>query len=335
MNSFDAKFGLALALAAMLGGVAQAQRPIGSVSTADANVGGVLETSGGTATILNNGTVTAQERAASVTLARGGAVNVCATSSVHLSQSSSIDGGPLLLALDHGALELKFLANAGDAVLTPEMRIQPAKAAPLDLRIRVVSNGDTCIENRGSDAPALTINDTFGESSYIVHPQQHLLFEHGDLKQVVDNESSPCGCPPAIVISVAEGGVSGGTVARPGSTVDAHPFPEAESVGLAAMPPPLKQTGKPVSTNLALMYNSEPVTQTAAAQTAATQPAVAAAPAASGEVAAPAPAVSMAPQPVAPAKPVVAQAPPPPPPPTDDLAHALVRFYRWVFHRRG
>ncbi len=229
-------------------------KPIGTVPTANASVSGVLETNGGYATIVNNGLITAQQQTATVTLARGGAINVCTTSTVHLSQSSAIDGGPLLLALDHGALELNFLASADDAVLTPDMRLRPSTTAPLDLRIRVVSNGDTCIENRGSDAPALIITDPFGESSYIVHPQQHVLFEHGSLKEVVDNETSPCGCPPApVVVSVAEGGVSGATVAKPGSTVattaaDAHPFPEAQSEGLATMPAPLKPATGHVST---------------------------------------------------------------------------------------
>jgi hypothetical protein len=309
------------------------------VPTANASVSGVLETNGGYATILNNGTVTAQAQTATVTLARGGAINVCTTSTVHLSQSTGSQGGPLLLALDHGALELNFLANADDAVLTPDMRLRPSTSAPLDLRIRVVANGDTCVENRGSDAPALIITDTFGESSYILHPQQHVLFEHGSLKEVVDNETSPCGCPPApVVVSVAEGGVSGATVAAPGSTVattapDAHPFPEAQSEGLSSAAPPMKPATGHVSTDLALTYNS-----------AASEPAVSGSGSASSEPAAElvsaAPAVvSAAPvsvaEPAATAKPVVAQAPPPPPPPTDDLAHVFVRLYHWIFHRKS
>ena len=221
---------------------AHAQKPIGTVPTADASVSGMLQTNGGYATIVNNGTVTANEKTATVTLARGGTVNVCTTSTVHLSQSTGDKSGPLLLALDRGALELNFLSDADDAVLTPDMRLQPSTAAPLDLRIRVVANGDTCVENRGSDAPALIITDPFGESNYILHPQQHVLFEHGSLKEVVDNETSPCGCPPApAVVSTAEGGVSaapGGAIAKPGDAVattaaDAHPFPQAESEGLA------------------------------------------------------------------------------------------------------
>ncbi|HXB61975.1 MAG TPA: hypothetical protein VNU94_03880 [Acidobacteriaceae bacterium] len=318
---------------------AHAQKPIGTVPITDASVDGVLQINGGTATIVNNGTVTAHEQTATVTLARGGTVNVCTTSTVHLSQSTGDKGGPLLFALDRGALELGFLSDADDAVLTPDMRLQPSTAAPLDLRIRVVANGDTCVENRGSDAPALIITDTFGESNYILHPRQHVLFEHGSLKEVVDNETSPCGCPPAqAVISVAEGGVSaapGGPIAKPGDAVattsaDAHPFPEAESEGLAPAAPPQQSALAHVSTGLALTYNS-PAPQPDTAGTAAvgepsSAPAAAAAPAAASE--APVPAAAPA------TTPVVAQAPPPPPPPTNDLAHAFVRFYRWLFHRK-
>jgi hypothetical protein len=313
---------------------AHAQRSIGTVPTADASVSGVLETSGGTATIVNNGTVTANDKTATVTLARSGTVNVCTTSTVHLSQSAGAQGGPLLLALDRGALELNFLANADDAVLTPDMRLRPSTAAPFDLRIRVVANGDTCVENRGGDAPALIITDTFGESSYILHPRQHVLFEHGSLKEVVDNETSPCGCPPpVVVVSVADGGVSaapGAPVAAPGSTVaDAHPFPTAQSEGLAPAAPQQPALGH-VSTGLALTYNSaapQPAAPVAAAAT--SEPATGSATIANS--AAPAPAA----QPAAPAKPAVAQAPPPPPPPTNDLAHVFVRFYRWLFHRKS
>ena len=309
---------------------AHAQRPIGTVSTADANVGGVLETSGGTATIVNNGTVTAKERTAVVTLARGGKVNVCATSVVHLSQSTAVAGGPLLVALDRGALEMSFLAASGDALLTPDMRMQPAAPGPLDLRVRVVSNGDTCVENHGSEAPALMISDTFGESSYIVHAGQRVLFEHGSLKQVVDSESSPCGCPPAVVISVAEGGVSGGLVAKP----DAHPFPAAVSEGLApAQGPPAEVAGQTqMQVTIPVVYNGskDPAAQRADAAARAESTSTAAA----GALVTAANSVAQMDAPAA-AQPVVAQEPPQPKPPTDDLAHAVVRFYRWLFHRKS
>ena len=328
----------------MTAACSHAQKPIGTVSTADASVGGVLETSGGTATIVNNGTVTAHEHTATVTLARGGTVQVCATSVVHLSQSATASGGPLLVALDHGALEATLLAGSGDAILTPDMRMQPAAPGQLDLRIRVVSNGDTCVENRGSDAPALMISDTFGESSYIVHPQQHVLFEHGSLRQVVDSESSPCGCPPPVV-SIADSGVSGTTIAKSGSEVatsaEAHPFPAAVSQGLAPSPmPPAQAPGQThAQLNLTLAYNGSAPAISSADATTGTGTAGGALATANNsvtEMTTPQPAAASAVNPATPAaSPAVAQAPPPPPPPTGDLAHMVVRFYRWVFHRKS
>jgi len=321
---------------------AWAQLPIGTVSTADANVGGVLRTSGTIATILSNGIVTAHDHTTAITMARGGVVNVCSTSVVHLSQNASKVGGPMLVALDRGAMELILRSNSGDAVLTPDMRIQPSTPGPLDLRIRVVSNGDTCVENRGASAPALMISDTFGESSYIVHAKQHVLFEHGSLKQVVDNESSPCGCPPPVQ-SVAESGVSGANTAHPGETVaktaaEAHPFPVAVSQGLAPAPlPPQMELGQAhAQLGLTLSYDSRnPQSQSktgGAGVGDATGSAAGAQIAADKSVAettqpAAIPAAPVAPQPV-----VVAQAPPPRPP--DDFGHLMKRFYRWVFRRK-
>jgi len=326
----DQHTSLTLIAVLLLGASAQAQQSIGTVSTADASVGGVLETSGATATIVNNGTITAHDHTASVTLARGGRVQVCSTSVVHLSQSVATKGGPLMVALDRGALELAFAADSGDAVLTPDMRMQPSAPGPLDLRIRVVSNGDTCVENRGSNAPALMINDTFGESSYIVHAGQRVLFEHGSLKQVVDSESSPCGCP-APVVSLADAGVTGIHSAKPGSNVEAHPFPEAVSQGLAPSPMPVGQPAGQthLQVDMSLAYNGtkDPATQRADAaaladaNSAAALGALASAASGTAQMATPA---------EAPAPVVKAEAPPPPPP---DLAHVFTRFYRWLFRK--
>jgi hypothetical protein len=131
---------------------------------------------------------------------------------------------------------------------------------------------------------------------------------------------------------MADAGVSGATVAKAGSTVETHPFPEAVSEGLATPPPPQAATGH-VSTGLALSYNG---TETTAPATQAANAGTGAGTGGSAGVAEPAvvaPAVNNAAA-VPATVPVVAQAPPPPPPPTDDLARVFVRFYRWIFHRK-
>jgi hypothetical protein len=147
-----------------------------------------------------------------------------------------------MLALDRGALELRMNAIPSDVLMTPDLRIAFTQAGPLDLRIRVTRNGDTCVENRviGTEAhPALRVGSLFGDGTYDVLPGQHVLFERANLHEVVDNESSPCGCPaPVPQPSTQLGQIS----LRPGEKTSStqaeaqHPFPAAVSQGLA--PPP-------------------------------------------------------------------------------------------------
>lgn len=235
----------------------QAQR-IGAVATADADVTGAAAVISGQAEIAGNGTVTAKDHAADLRLARGGTVRVCATSGLHVASGAAAaatagtaEGRPLMLALDRGAMEIHTEATTSDVVMTPDLRLSVKRSGPLDLRLRVTPNGDTCVENRlGKDAaktPELAVSSLFGDASYEVRPGQHLLFEHGDLREVVDNESSPCGCP-AEAVPVAEGGSLGpGTKLGGGQqAATEHPFPAAVSEGLAA-PPPVPQAAPGVA----------------------------------------------------------------------------------------
>lgn len=224
----------------------QKQQPIGTVSVDDATVAGAMVVTNGRAALEGGATVTAKDRTATVQMTRGGEVRVCSTSSLHLTEGkSAAPPRPLLLALDRGAAEVEMPVTASDVVMTPDLRIAMKASGPLDMRLRVTGNGDTCVENRGEDAPALRITDAFGGAMYILIGGQHVLFEHASLKEVVDNETSPCGCPPPPVVSVADAGVTSLTPAAPGSKVDSkiaaaqHPFPAAISDGLA--PPTVPQ----------------------------------------------------------------------------------------------
>jgi hypothetical protein len=181
---------------------------------------------------------------------------VCSTSGLHLTAGTASDNGPapLMLSLDRGAMEIHMTAGTSDIVMTPDLRMSVKQDGRLDLRIRVTPNGDTCIENRipqaatpalaetaakpsdavGASAKGLSVNvaSLFGEDSYDVKPGQHVMFEHADLHEVVDHESSPCGCPAEPSAEVAGGGSFG-----LGGAKDAHPFPVAVSEGLAPAPP--------------------------------------------------------------------------------------------------
>jgi hypothetical protein len=202
---------------------------MGTVATQDATVTGGLEVQAGQARLLTNASITAGPHAAPITLARGGEVLVCSTSEFHLLHAGV--GQALLFGLDRGALELRSRADARDVILTPDIRFTIEAAGSrgtpdvFDLRLRVTRNGDTCVDNAGANAPVLQLNGAFGGSSYRLMPGQHVLFERGSLREVVDHERSSCGCPQA------SGSLSAAAAAGQ------HPFPEAASEGLTAQEP--------------------------------------------------------------------------------------------------
>jgi hypothetical protein len=236
----------------------------------------------GDSTLLGNGsTVTAGEVMLPIHLTRGGELDLCSTTTVHLSQqyNASDANSPLMVALDHGAIEAHYkVGKNSDVVLTPDLRILLSGPGQADVRIRVNDQGDTCVENRGNTSPYLTVSEQIGSGVYRVQPNQRVTFEHGSVRDVVDREPQPCGCPAASVVSVASAGATaepGKTVAKPGEAVAANPdekpanvggpsstpadtaFPLAESEGLAPSPAaptkpvvPLGETHSEVTTTL-------------------------------------------------------------------------------------
>jgi hypothetical protein len=216
---------IGIALMAGVAGVAMSQQPaapalMGTVATEDALVSGGLEVQGSRARLLTNASVTAYTHTAEVQLDRGGSVLVCATSQFHLLHSGRETS--LLFGLDRGAMEIHSASQAQDTILTPDIRFTVEAPGTFDFKMRVSRGGDTCVDNAGAGAPVLVLNDAFSGASYRLMPGQHVLFEHGNLREVVDREKSPCGCPAAEPVAVA------------GTAAAQHPFPEAVSAGLAA-----------------------------------------------------------------------------------------------------
>jgi hypothetical protein len=237
-----------------------------------------------------------------------------------LTAGKSADGGiPLMLALDRGAIEVQMAATTRDVVMTPDLRFTMRSDGPLDLQLRVTRNGDTCVENRGAQAPLLNVADQFGEAAYEVRAGQHVLFEHASLKEVVDHESSSCGCPPepttmsvadALLHPVAPGEAA--TAEKPAA--EQHPFPAAISAGLA---PPTVVPQAPAGaahTQVSAALSSGEGVDSVAEPVAATEKA---------SPSAPAPSAAAAPQ----------VAPPQTAPPKHDLAHAVGRFFKRIFGR--
>jgi hypothetical protein len=288
---FGTGLGCAVAWVLVCGaGTVRAQQLIGYVSVRDADVSGATDVLNGKAVLAGSVSVTAKDRTAAITLGRGGTVNVCQTSVLHVTESRAAElAAPLLFSLDRGAIEIQMMATASDAVMTPDLRFAVRGGGPLDLRLRTARNGDTCVENRGTGAPTLAVSDPFGEALYELEPGQHVLFEHGSLHEVVDHETTPCGCPDN-GMSVAEALLAPGVVPGAGekdAPVQAaaaapvaaeHPFPAAVSEGLA--PPPEVPQAQPgvvhAQVSDTLVYNAPGVEQAAAPASAAPPPPAAA-----------------------------------------------------------
>ncbi len=304
--------------------MAQTQQPIGTVGMQDATVAGALEVSNGRAVLVGNTTVTARDHVAEIALNRGGTVRVCATSGLHVTAGKSADGTvPLMLALDRGAIEVQIAATTHDVVTTPDLRFTVRGDGPLDLQLRVTRNGDTCVENRGMKAPMLNVVDQFGEGTYELRAGQHVLFEHGSLKEVVDHERSSCGCPSeqptmSVADALVNAGTPGGDAAKEKTAAEQHPFPAAVSAGLApTVAMPQAPAGAPHTQVAATLSSSETADSTAEPAAAAKDPA----------------AKDAAAEPKSTAAGAAAQTTPPPAQPkqSKDPIHVLGRFFKRLF----
>jgi hypothetical protein len=120
----------------------------------------------------------------------------------------------------------------------------------------------------------LEVSDPFGEASYELTAGQHVLFEHGSLREVVDHETTPCGCPDEKGISIADALIAPDVAAK-------HPFPLAISEGLApeAAVPQAAPGEEHVQVSETMSYNGS---GDAAAQNAANDAATSPAPAPHG-----------------------------------------------------
>jgi hypothetical protein len=172
-----------------------------------------------------------------------------------------------MMALDHGAVELSFATGRNsDVLMTPDFRILISGPGSADVKVRLGQHGDTCVDNAGVNAPYVLVTSVFDSGDYRVQSGQRVMFERGNLHEVVDHEKEPCGCPPP---------VTGG-----------NEFPLAQSEGLAPAPKPTPSTA-PIQNSAPpqvepLVYKSEEHAPQPAAE-ATLAPAPTAAPATSGK----------------------------------------------------
>jgi hypothetical protein len=246
-SSFGALLTSSLWLAT--GRLAYAQStPIAIVPVQGVTVAGALEIADGKAVIAGSGSVTAGEHAATIMLPHRGNLRICPTTKISLTADSSVgtsaatnpaslqtpaESPGLMMALDRGALEAGFATGKNsDVILTPDFRIVISGPGTASVQVRLGEKGDTCVDNRGANAPYVTVSSIFDGGVYRVQPDQRVMFQHGSLHEVVDQEKESCGCPPELPPT--------STAAAP-----ANAFPVAQSEGLAPLPAPPPNANKP------------------------------------------------------------------------------------------
>lgn len=226
----------------------QAPAPIAIVPTSSAaTVTGALQVTDGKTLIANSGAITSGDKTTEVVLPRRGILRVCASTTVKLAADTSVpstapaattnqptdDTPGLMMALDHGALETDFaIGRNSDIVLTPDFRILLGGPGASHVNIRLGPHGDTCVDNGlpggaqstaeqspAANPPYVLVTGIFDGGVYRVQSGQRVMFQHGSLRDVVDQEKEPCGCP---------------ATPRPNS----NDFPLAQSAGLAPMANP-------------------------------------------------------------------------------------------------
>lgn len=243
---------------------------------AAAEVTGALEVSAGKAIIAASGAVTSGSQTTQVVLPRRGVLRICASTTVKLTADTSVPAGEtpgLMMAMDHGAIEASFATGRNsDILLTPDFRILISGPGAADVKVRLGPHGDTCVDNGasgdspsspasnpGANAPYVLVTSVFDGGDYHVKAGQRVMFEHGSLREVVDQEKEPCGCPPA-----PKGG---------------NEFPLAQSEGLAPLPKPApglpNQSAAGTQSIEPLVYKgaTQPAVTTPPASAAATPPA--------------------------------------------------------------
>ena len=225
-------------------------------------VTGALQVANGRAMIATNGAITSGASTTEVTLPRRGVLRVCASTTVKLAADASVPRGEmpgLMMVIDHGALEASFATGRNsDVLLTPDFRILIGAPGAADVKVRLGQHGDTCVDNAGVNAPYVLVTSVFDGGIYRVQPGQRVMFQHGSVYAVVDQEKETCGCP---------------ATAHPNS----NDFPEAQSAGLAPLAPPgplgTAPAGAPVEATDTFVHKSgEPPADTDTITTTRTTP---------------------------------------------------------------
>lgn len=224
--------------------VAQQPGPIAIVRLDEKNgakVSGALEVAEGKAIIASSGSIEAGAKTSEILLPHRGSLRVCASTLAHLTADNSVPSGEtpgLMISMERGAVEASFATGRNaDVLMTPDFRILIGGPGAAEVKVRLGAGGDTCVDNGAKSAAYVLVSSVFEGGAYRVQAGQRVMFQHGSLREVVDEEKEPCGCPP--------------------EAANENDFPLAQSEGLAPLTTTAPAPAKPGQMAEALHYDGK------------------------------------------------------------------------------
>ena len=175
--------------------------PLGELFASDSNSSSAMQLAGSGMAVYSGSELSAGIAPATLKLARGGQVRICANSGLNVTAS----GQGLMLATGAGALEIEYelKQQAADVVITPDFNVALVGPGTFHFALGINKKGDTCVKPLAGNAGEITFSELLGTGSYKAGPDQTMVFRGGKLddKTALTGE---CGCPPAAPVMRAE-----------------------------------------------------------------------------------------------------------------------------------
>lgn len=171
-----------------------AQSPVGELFVSDLGTPTAARPAGTGLSVLNGSQLSAGIAPATLRLARGGQVRLCASSNLSVNTA----GQGMMLGMGVGAVEIDYRLSQGatDLLVTPDFNLRLAGPGTYHFAVGVNSKGDTCFKPLAGNISGVVFSELMGADSYGVAADESGMFSGGKLSARVElKKEDACGCP--------------------------------------------------------------------------------------------------------------------------------------------